>query len=93
MNLQESPTAADPERAASAFPFVWLAVGLVAVFLTGLLFSAAAVEQLVLGWLYFPFQVLPQVSVYWPAVVLGAICCVAFVFGIHVALKLSLIHI
>ena len=44
-------------------------------------------EQLVLGWLYFPFQVLPQVSVYWPSVVLGAICCVAFVFGLHVALK------
>ena len=89
MNPQESSPASDNEPASTAFPFVWIAVGLVAVFLTGLLFSAAAVEQLVLGWLYFPFQVLPQVSVYWPSVVLGAICCVAFVFGLHFALKRS----
>lgn len=87
MNHQEPLPASDQEPASSAFPFVWMAVGLAVVFLTGLLFSAAAVEQLVLGWLYFPFQVLPQVSVYWPSVVLGAICCVAFVLGLHVALK------
>lgn len=87
MNSQESPPVSDHESASSGSPFVWMGSGLAVLILTGALFSAAAAEQLLLGWLYFPVQVLPQISLYWPSIVLGATCCVAFVVGLHATLK------
>jgi hypothetical protein len=61
--------------------------GLLVVCLTCVLFSAPAVEQLLLGWLYFPLQALSQITVHWPSVILGIVCTVGFVFGLHVTLK------
>jgi hypothetical protein len=61
--------------------------GLLVVCLTCVLFSAPAVEQLLLGWLYFPVQAVSRITVHWPSVILGIVCTVAFVFGLHASLK------
>ncbi len=45
------------------------------------------VEQLLLGWLYFPMRVLPRVSVDWPTAILGLLSSIAFVAGLHATLR------
>src|SRR5437763_1709157 len=43
----------------------------------------SACEQLLLGWIYFPLRAVPQMTVDWPTVLLGAASAAAFVFGLH----------
>lgn len=45
------------------------------------------VEQLLLGWIYFPMRMIPRMSVDWPSVILGLISTVAFILGLHGMLK------
>ena len=45
------------------------------------------VEQLLLGWLYFPMRVLPRVSVDGPTAILGLVSSIAFVAGLHATLR------
>jgi uncharacterized protein DUF1559 len=59
--------------------------GLVAAFL--LLFFGGPFEQLFLGWLYFPMRMVPRMSVDWPTAMLGLVCTIAFVMGLHATLK------
>ena len=49
--------------------------------------SPSAVEQLLLGWLYFPISVVPKMSVNGPSVVLGSVATIAFVIGLHATLR------
>jgi hypothetical protein len=59
----------------------WLAlcvVAIAAVWRFGL-----ATEHLVLGWLYFPLRVLPRVTVDVPSLVVGGLCLLGFVVGVH----------
>jgi hypothetical protein len=44
-------------------------------------------EQLLLGWLYFPFRVAPKVTADWPTVALGAVSMGLFITGLHRTLK------
>jgi len=46
-------------------------------------FSLSAAEQLIMGWLYFLFRVSGQVTVDWPAVVLGVVSTVGFLTVLH----------
>lgn len=68
----------------------WLSLLLVPLLLLVLLMFAvvpSSAEQLVLGWLYFPLDVLPRMTVDWPTVVLGIIALITFVLGLHTTLR------
>jgi len=41
------------------------------------------VEQLLLGWLYFPIRTIPKMTVDWPSAVVGIVSLLMFVFGLH----------
>lgn len=41
------------------------------------------VEQILLGWLYFPLGTIPKASVDWPTAILGVTCVFLFVVGLH----------
>lgn len=41
------------------------------------------IEQLLLGWLYFPLRTIPQMSIDWPTAILGTVCSLLFVVGLH----------
>ena len=41
------------------------------------------IEQLLLGWLYFPLRTVPQMSIDWPTAILGTVCSLLFVVGLH----------
>lgn len=45
------------------------------------------IEQLVFGWLYFLFRVVPKTSADWPTALLGVFCVIAFVIGLHYTLN------
>jgi hypothetical protein len=55
--------------------------------LSSCLLSPSATEQMVLGWIYFPLRVLPQVTIDWPAVILSTICAALFFAGLHMLLR------
>jgi hypothetical protein len=59
----------------------WLCVALVIIGTCAWLGLAA--EHLLLGWLYFPVRVLPQVTIDVPAVLVGGVSLVGFIVGIH----------
>ena len=44
-------------------------------------------EHLLLGWLYFPLRVVPQITVDPPAAALGTVALVAFVVGLHFTVR------
>ncbi|HLJ09868.1 MAG TPA: DUF1559 domain-containing protein [Planctomycetaceae bacterium] len=50
-------------------------------------YSASAAEQLLLGWIYFPLRVIPQMTVDWPTIILGALCAAAFIAALHRTLR------
>ncbi len=56
----------------------WLVLSVLAMILFGELG-----EQFALGWLMFPFAVLPRVTVDRPSVIAGTLAFVSFAFGIH----------
>lgn len=62
---------------------IFLLSGMALIVLFAVIGSASAVEQLLLGWIYFPFRVVPQMTVDWPTCVVGAICAVAFLVALH----------
>lgn len=76
-------TGAAPSNRDRVWPLVrgalWIVLPLVLI--------GGPVEQLLLGWLYFPMRVLPNVSVDWPTAVLGLFCSIAFVAGLHASLR------
>lgn len=41
------------------------------------------IEQMLLGWIYFPLRTIPQMTIDWPSVILGTVCVVMFVVGLH----------
>ncbi len=41
------------------------------------------IEQLLLGWIYFPLRTIPQMTVDWPSAIVGIVCVVMFVVGLH----------
>lgn len=43
------------------------------------MFGASAAEQLLFGWLYFPMRVSGEVTIDWPAAILGCVCVLVFV--------------
>lgn len=78
----------NPKRAApppdDSHPWRNYVIVLALMILAGMcLVSPTALEQLLLGWLYFPGRTLPQATVDRPTAVLGAVCAAAFVFGLH----------
>ena len=95
-SMNESPHSAQPTQAASgngASPnfkssgAIILAVLVATIVLGACLISPEAIEQLLLGWLYFPMRVVPQMTADWPAVVAGALCAAAFLVALHRALR------
>ena len=83
------PTTASSSMQSVATPWtmkMWFVrVGLPVVF--ALFVFGGPIEQLLLGWLYFPLRMLPRVSVDWPTAILGLISGVAFVAGLHWTLR------
>ena len=53
----------------------------VAILLVVLL--GANFEQLLLGWLYFLLNTIPKMTMDWPSAIVGAICVLLFVVGLH----------
>lgn len=41
------------------------------------------IEQLLLGWIYFPLRTIPQMTIDWPTAILGTVCVLMFVVGLH----------
>jgi hypothetical protein len=48
-----------------------------------LLLLGIDIEQLLLGWLYFPLRTIPQMSIDLPTAILGAVCSLLFIVGLH----------
>jgi hypothetical protein len=44
-------------------------------------------EHLLLGWLYFPLRAIPRITIDTPAAVLGVINLLAFIIGLHIAIR------
>lgn len=61
--------------------------GVLALFVAGLTSGPNGVEQLLFGWLYFPFRVIPQMTVDWPSVIVGCLAIVGFVICLHMTLR------
>lgn len=85
LSAPPSPASTEPGVRSGDVPTALVLIPLAVVLLVGvaIVYSPADAEQLLLGWLYFPWRVLPQVTVDWPSVLLGAFCLVAFVAGLH----------
>jgi len=66
-------------------PLSWIAGGLF-VLVAICLFGTAS-EHLFLGWLYFPFRVLPQVTVDPPAALIGVVSVIGFVVLLHMTMR------
>lgn len=64
----------------------WLKI-LGGLFAVVILIVGGPLEQLLFGWLYFPFRVLPQVTVDWPSVILGLVSTILFCAGLHVTIR------
>ena len=91
-NEQKSGSRGVPPSAAR---HAWISLVLVSFLVLLLLMFAvvpSSAEQLLLGWLYFPLDVLPRMTVDWPSVVLGAVALVAFITGLHATLRWLLQH-
>jgi hypothetical protein len=41
------------------------------------------IEQLLLGWIYFPLRTIPQMTTDLPSAILGTVCVLLFVAGLH----------
>ena len=41
------------------------------------------IEQLLLGWLYFPLRTIPQMTIDWPTAILGVVSSLLFVVSLH----------
>ncbi len=63
----------------------WIAAAIGLVALTCWLGSD--IEHLLLGWIYFPLRTVPQMTVDWPSLAVGAIGLVLFVVLLHVTLS------
>ncbi|HQZ66421.1 MAG TPA: DUF1559 domain-containing protein [Planctomycetaceae bacterium] len=69
-------------RSPTAAVVLWIAVPTI----TGLicLFGAPEyVEQLVLGWIYFPLRTIPRMTADWPTLILGTVSSLMFVATLH----------
>lgn len=62
------------------------------VIFTAILAGPSAIEQLLLGWLYFPFRVIPRMTADWPSVIVGSVAIVGFVICLHMTLRWLLRH-
>lgn len=51
------------------------------------LYSPMALEQLLLGWIYFLLRVVPQITVDWPTVTVGIVCTGIFLIVLHRTLR------
>ena len=60
-------------------------VGIAGILLTILLVALLEIniEQLLLGWIYFPLRTIPQMTIDWPSAILGTVCVLMFVVGLH----------
>lgn len=61
----------------------FVGIGLLVVLLIQLVRDPVSVEQLLLGWLYFPARTIPAMTVDWPTATLGLICTGLFVPVLH----------
>lgn len=61
----------------------WKAITGILVTLLLLVFLGEHIEQLLLGWLYFPFRTVPRMTIDWPTAIFGAVCSLLFVIGLH----------
>jgi hypothetical protein len=79
-DLPDNPTAnsASGQVPCGLIVLIGALVGLVAMVV-----GPPMVEQLLLGWFYFPLRMLPRVTVDWPTVVLGLGSMGAFIVGLH----------
>jgi prepilin-type processing-associated H-X9-DG protein len=85
-DAESSRSAESPKRPGSAAKPVICSMAVVGLLTIGL-YSPAILEQLLLGWLEFPFRVWPQVTVDWPAAAVGGMCTAAFLIGLHWMLR------
>jgi hypothetical protein len=65
------------------------AIGSFAVlgFLVLIVAGPTSAEQFLFGWLYFPLRVFPRITVDSPTAILGVVCTVAFLIGLHVTVR------
>ncbi|MEJ7590063.1 MAG: DUF1559 domain-containing protein [Planctomycetaceae bacterium] len=60
-------------------------VGSAGILLTILLVALLGIniEQLLLGWIYFPLRTIPQMTIDWASAILGTVCVLMFVVGLQ----------
>ena len=61
----------------------WKAIVVVMAAIVLLVLLGEHIEQLLLGWLYFPLRTIPQMTVDWPTAILGVVCSLLFVASLH----------
>lgn len=86
--MSETPPDAPPPPRYLASMFLrelLIVIGIIAALIG--LFIGGPLEQLLFGWLYFPFRVLPQMTVDWPSAILGLISTAIFCAGLHVTIR------
>ena len=64
----------------------WLA-GCAVIFFVLIGVVGAGIEDLLLGWIYFPLSGLPKFTIDWPAAAVGLTSLVGFIAALHIALR------
>lgn len=84
---ETTPDAPSPPRflASMSLRELLIVIGIIAALIS--LLIGGPLEQLLFGWLYFPFRVLPQITVDWPSAILGLISTAIFCAGLHVTIR------
>ena len=85
--MAEQPQDDATESSGGAVPPVVVVLLVALVTLVTVAVAPPVVEQLLLGWFYFPFRVLPRLTVEWPTVVLGLLSMGLFIAGMHRTLQ------
>ena len=85
--LPRDTPADSQQRAGSEFGRLFVVLILFGLLLGTCLYSPAALENLLLGWIYFPLNQIPRVTLDWPSVIVGMLATLFFLVTLHGTLR------
>lgn len=84
--MSEPPSASSPTADDHDVPQHTMSIARLALFLIPIPLVAVLgwnIEELLLGWIYFPLRTIPGMTVDRPSVIIGLLSVIMFVFGLH----------